>query len=322
MRFAKIAITKKGVHLTRETKDQNGAIESIDLESPERPLASFADALQGFKSYVRDLMPFELSDDQLTVTTLNLSEDKNGHRGLIVTAIVPVPKAYDKPVVLNTPLVREGGENPSDDAFVLNDDVMALIALAEEEATRYAKGERVQGELFSREEREAEPEPMSENEAAVNDRMAAAEVASTRKPGRNGAHPENGTKTGMNGRTNTKPARAPRRKKGADFIPGVGNVVNADATDAPTDGTLRDLLLRAGRDVPLDAIGQWTSIERDAAQRWADSRVDPTRDAVEEPGCVKIDSARTLEDGWTDANPPRVDDDGAQAIAAAKEAGD
>jgi hypothetical protein len=163
MRFSKISITKKSVDLTRESKNANGALEEVHLNSPERPMASFVDVLQGFRAYVVELLPLKLTEEQLTITTLNLSEDKNGSRGLIVTATMPVPKAYDKPLVLNTPLVREGGENTSADAFVLSDEVLELIGLAEQEAARYVNGERVQLELMPK------AETTSENTKALSD---------------------------------------------------------------------------------------------------------------------------------------------------------
>ncbi len=240
MRFTKISVTKKGVDLTRETKNAIGAVEEVHLNSPERPLASFTDALAAFAPYVEGLFAGAIvvtAGVPLTITTLNLSEDKNGLRGLIVTATVPVPKAYDKPLVLNTPLVREGGENASDDACVLTDEVLQLIALVEAEALRYVKGERLgQGDLFAK---AVEKSPAAES---FNERAAAAEVASTRKP---------------------------RQRKGKDFIPGVGDVANPEATRPPVDDTLRQLLAQAGQDVPVDAIARWTSTQRDAAQRWA-----------------------------------------------------
>lgn len=286
MRFSKIAITKAGVHLVRQTRDANGTVEEIDLSSPERPLASFTDALQAFTSYITDLLPFALDPDEMTVTTLSLSEDKNGLRGLIVTTLVPVPKAYDKPVVINTPLVREGGEQAAEDAFVLSDDVLQLIALAEDEATRYAKGERVQGELFAK--REA-----SENTKAFDERAAAAEVASTRKP-------------------KGKP-KGKGRKKGRDFIPGVGDVANPEATREPSDAVLHDRLAERGVDVPVDAIAVWTSSERDAALRYADT-------GGMTPACVDRDGTWPLLDEWDETHAaPRVDADGVQAVQAAAE---
>src|SRR4051812_36273553 len=100
MRFSKISVTKKAVELTRTSRDKNGAVEDITLNSPERPLSTFSDALQSFVPYVVGLLDLpdswheetngEVTKELLTITTLNLSVDNNGHRGLIVTAIKPV----------------------------------------------------------------------------------------------------------------------------------------------------------------------------------------------------------------------------------------
>lgn len=307
MRFSKISVTKKGVHLTRETKDAAGAVESVDLESPERPLTEFVDALQSFKPFVIDLMPFPLTEEQTTVTTLNLSEDKNGLRGLIVTAIVPVPKAYDKPVVLNSPLVREGGEDPSPDACILSDEMLELIGLVESEAARYVNGERIQGELFTKKDREAEP--TSENVKDFDKRAAHAEVSSTRKPrGKMGRGKKNAATGGTHG---------------VDFT------ANPDATEPPLDNDgMRQLLLSVERDVAVDAIGQWTSSERSLAQRWAEARQKEivgqlAADKIPtEPAHVIRASSPDLAAGWNDPKPVRVDDKAVDEIHAAAEHGD
>jgi hypothetical protein len=179
MRFKKISITKRGVLLTRESKDVNGAMEEITLESPERPRPSFADALQAFGPFVRNLLEdaVEIVNGALTITTLNMSEDKNGNRGLIITAIVPVPMAHDKPLVLNTPLVREGAADLElEEAMTLDDDTLKLLKLAEAEAEKYVKGDRLPPSA------DAEPKKTSENAKEFDEAAAHAEVSSTRKP--------------------------------------------------------------------------------------------------------------------------------------------
>jgi hypothetical protein len=99
-----------------------------------------------------------------------------------------------------------------------------------------------------------------------------------------------------------------RGKKNRDFIPGVGPVVNPDATEQLTDENLRQLLLRVERDVPIDALARWTSGERDAAQRWATALIEaklngrPYEGA--EPKSVKRDATPALADGWTQESPP------------------
>jgi hypothetical protein len=270
MQFSKISITKKGVHLVRETTDANGATETADLVSPERPLGSFADSLQAFGPFVTDLLEMpEAWKGNWTVTTLNLSVDKNDNRGLIVTATRPVKKAYNKPLVINTPLVREGGENPSADAFVLSDEVMELIRLAEGEATRYVNHEREQLDMYDNKE-------TSENVKAADERMASAAVHSTRKP-------------------KGKKPPASQVETGVPVVNTVGVPM--------TDENLRQLLLSVECDVPIDAIKKWTSGERDAVQRWAESG----KTGVE-PKCVTASATPPLGDGWTGKAPPRAKD--------------
>lgn len=176
MRYSKIGINKQGVTVTREDKDsKTGATREITLRSAERPMGSFDDAVQAFKSYVMGLLPFKVPADGIVITTLTLSESKDGRRGLQVSCNVPIPKCDDKVISMTTPLVLEPGEASTGEAFTLKDDVMKLIALAESEATKYDEGERMQMTLALSEE-------ASENTKNVDKRMADAEVSSTRKP--------------------------------------------------------------------------------------------------------------------------------------------
>lgn len=175
MRFSRISITSKTVSLSREEKDgKTNAVEEIVLKSPERPMASFDDAVQGFKAYVTGLLPFKVAPDKLTITTLNLSESKDGRRGLQVSCNVPIPKCDEKVISLTTPLVHEEGEESSGESFTLSDEVMELIALAEAEAAAYVDGSRMQLTL-----------PLSkpsENAQEFDEAAAHASSATTRKP--------------------------------------------------------------------------------------------------------------------------------------------
>jgi hypothetical protein len=180
MRFSKVSLTKKGVKLFSTRTTGSGTTEEKNLRAPqEPPMQSFVDSMQAFKALVLAVLkgPVKIEPDAMTITTLNLSEDKNHLRGLIVTAVVPLPQAYGKPLVINTPLIREGGENASEDAFVLEDHHMEMIRVVEAEATAFYKGNRQQIELPLKQE--------SANAKDVGERMAAASIDSTRK-GRKG----------------------------------------------------------------------------------------------------------------------------------------
>lgn len=305
MRFTKISIKNDGVELVREITHANGDTQHIELEADGQPLPSFRDALQAFRAYVLGLLPITLDKDvALTITSLSLSEDKHGLRGLIVCGLVPVEGAYDKPLVLNTPLVREPGQNASDDACVLSDETLALIKLAEEEATKFYNGERVQTEMFNRED--AEQSSRSENSDNFDERAAAASAASTRKP------------------------RAKRKgRESAADAEVKASTWNPDKTEQLTDAKLRQLLLSVERDVPEDAVARWSSSERDAAQRWGEAEQRRLAGQVQagavpkEPKCVKRDATPALSaEEWTPPDGPHVDDDGVQAIHAAAERGD
>jgi hypothetical protein len=176
MRFSKVSLTKKGVKLFSTRTTGSGTTEEKNLRAPqEPPMQSFVDSMQAFKALVLAVLkgPVKIEPDAMTITTLNLSEDKNHLRGLIVTAVVPLPQAYGKPLVINTPLIREGGENASEDAFVLEDHHMEMIRVVEAEATAFYKGNRQQLELPLKQE--------SANAKDVGERMAAASIDSTRK---------------------------------------------------------------------------------------------------------------------------------------------
>lgn len=175
MRFSRISVTSKSVSLSREDRDaKTSAVEEITLKSPERPMQSFDDAVQAFKGYVIGLLPFKVAPDKLVVTTLNLSDSKDGRRGLQVSCNVPIPKCDDKVISITTPLVHEPAEDSETEAFTLSDDVLKLVALAEQEATAYVDGKRMQISLAL--------DTPSENAKAFDEAAASASVKSTRKP--------------------------------------------------------------------------------------------------------------------------------------------
>lgn len=282
MKFSRISVKKSGVELDYEAI-HGDAKEETKWSNHQPPLGSFKDAMQGLVGYVVDLIPFlSAVRETITVTTINLSEDKNGLRGLIVTATTPVEKAYGKPLVLNTPLVREGGELALDEAFVLSDEVLELIGLIEAEARRYKAGEYG----------EAEKPTTSENSKAADERMAAAEVASTRKP------------KGKRGKGKTADEPTPL----SDL----------------TDDAVRQLLATVDRDVPIEAILAFTVEERNQAIRWAELRQKEMIGQMEsvfmpvEPECLLRSATPPLKaDEWTEPNPVRVTDEEAKEIVAA-----
>jgi hypothetical protein len=218
MRFTKIKCTAKSVELAWTTKKAGGDIESVEFESPEKPLGELPAALQKFVDYVGDLIDApEQWDGEMVVTSLSISETKDGRRGLIVTATRKIEKASNRVLVINTPLMNARGENTSADATgIFDDSVLDAIAYAEECAARYHAGAR-----------EAQMDAFKAADGAPAEAVITATVP---------AEPSN----------DIAKARKKREKKPVDFVPGVGAVVNPEATAVPTDDPLLDQWKQAG----------------------------------------------------------------------------
>ncbi len=265
-----------------------GATDKHVYECAEAPTKAFRDALAAFGPFVVKLLglPSEWSD--CSVRSLSLKVEEKNARGLQVTMMRKIADAKNRPVIITTPYLSEAPEAYNGDGVGYLDDVtLALIEDAELAAALYIDGER--GEQTQL------PLGDSENSKTANERMAAAEVASTRKP--------------------------KGKKKGKDFIPGVGDVVNADATEPLTDENIRQLLLSVERDVPIDAIAAWASTERDDAARWAMATQKlhtgqaKKADVPKEPECVKRCATLPLKvDEWTSEPPPVVGEEAVHAI--------
>jgi hypothetical protein len=150
MRFTKIAVKKDTVELAWTKVDEHGATITTTMTSPEKPAPELPDALQAFKDFVFNLIDApDAWREGTRVTTLSLNEEKEGNgRGLIVSAVKPVAKASGRVLVLNTPHMRQGGDNTTSQTGILDDATIDLIAAAEKAATAFVKGDRMQGELL------------------------------------------------------------------------------------------------------------------------------------------------------------------------------
>ena len=276
-----------------------GAKDAHEFECAEAPTGAFKGSLAAFAPFVVNLLELPLEWSDCDVRSLSLKrEEKSNARGLQVTVMRKIAEAKNRPVTITTPYLSEPPADYTGDGNGYLDDVtIKLIEEAERQAELYRTGER--GEQMKLE--------LSDNIKQVEERMAAAEVASTRKPR--------------------------SKKRGAAFVPGVGDVANPDATEPVTDDALRQLLLTVDRDVPIDAIARWTSSEREMARRWAERElrrrvefshgkaVSPVMEA--EPECVEKSATLPLKaDEWTAPAPVRVNDEAAQEIAASVEHGD
>jgi hypothetical protein len=179
MNITKVSITSKGVRLILEKEDGKGGTESTEFTCKTEPLGLFADAMQGLKPFFQKILNGAATVDssKLKLTTVTLSETKDGRRAVVLTGIVAVPGANDNPLVLNTPLVAElaDGAEASEDRVTIDDTVDKLLDELLECAESYYGGVRGQTELAL----EAKP---SENAKNVDAKMAEASVKSTRVP--------------------------------------------------------------------------------------------------------------------------------------------
>lgn len=280
MRFENIKITKNKVILDRLDKHPDGSVFTINLENPNKPLPSFATALQAFTGWACELIQASSWAEDSTVASVHLSEEaKTRRRGLMVTLTRKIERAKGRVVTINTPLMHEPtddqeGTNPGTYPQVVAD----MVATLEEEATKYWNGEREQVELEFK---------------GAPDTSAGAEAAETESD-----------------------IGKARRKKGrpAKNAGTPGEVWNPNSTTPPTDEQLRRLCMAAGRDVPVDAIARWTSSERQQVQTWAMAAVNPDIKPAkrpEEPEILKKEATPALledvanaGDGWTEPTPP------------------
>lgn len=270
MRFKDIKCNKDGVELDRIEKLADGSQLTQKLTNAARPLSAFNAALQAFSGYAVGLVGVSEWNDDANVTSVHLSEEpKTSRRGLIVTFTRRIERAKNRTAVYNTPLMHapvadQEGTNPG----TFPEEVEAMITDVEREATRYWNGEREQAEMFTREESGGDKGKANTAEETADDLAK----RRNKKPARNAGTP--------------------------------GEVVNPDKSTPPDDETLRKILLRAGRDVPIDAIARWTSSERGKAQVWAEAAVDASikpNKKPDEPDCLKRDATPALIDDVIDA---------------------
>lgn len=282
MEFDKVRYDGANVELLyKEALEPSGHRDSAD--HGKDPTPAFKAALQAFSGYVAWVHQWpETIVDRIEIRQVTIKRPDDAPRGITVTALLKCPRAHNSTSTVNTPYLSEPPADYSGDRKgFLPESTVALINELEARAKEYHDGERG--------EQTALPLGDSANTKAANERMASAEVASTRAPKGRGS------------------------KKGKDFIPGVGDVANPDATEPLTDDNLRQLLLSVERDIPIDAISAWASTERDDAARWAMATQKlhigeiKKSDVPKEPACVKRNATLPLKaDEWTGDPPPKA----------------
>lgn len=247
MEFQKIRFKEtEGVELIVKLKLDNGAAEARTFTCSTPPLPELPAALQAFRPFLLSLLPLRDDEitsesgetthllDKLSIITLSIDEEPRTKKtGLIITALLPIEDANGRPLVLNTPRMREweddGSEQPKG---TYGEDIAALIEAAQDAARRYYRGDRGQTEIFT-----------------------AAETTAAAPEKTNGGDP----------------AKAPkvRRQRRVKEIEGAGRVANPEATVPPTDEVIHKQLLISGVNVPIERIAKWLSSEREEALKYA-----------------------------------------------------
>lgn len=280
MQFSRIAISKdEEVSLTRVdvhkySKDAIGT-------SGVNPLPSLIDAVQAFMAlFLRAVPALKVVEDSLRVTALNLGDD-DGDRSVQVSAWLTIEACNNGGISMTTPRITIPPEGAKGDQIHLKPAELRLIEQVESEAERYVNGETAQGDVFA-----------SANASAVDEKMAEAEVATTRKP-------------------HDKKTRGAKKTV-------------APADDAPlSNGGLRSLLGTVDYNVPLAKIDAWTTEDRAEAQTWATACQQAMgKSETPPPACVERDADKPVQaDDWTTAPPPKIDDVAAEKVRTAIETG-
>lgn len=279
MQFDKIRYDGKHVELEYKEPVAGGGTRDIQVHG-EDPTPAFRAALAAFTGYVCWIhsLPADIAE-RIEIRGVTIKRPDDEPRGIVVTALLKCPRARNSTSTLNTPYLAEPPENFSGArSGFLSVEVVGFVDALETHATAFQDGER--GEQTSLPL--GESAPASENVDAFNDRAAAAESATTRKPR--------------------------GKKKGKDFIPGAGDIYNPDATQPLTDAVLQEALRAMGREVPLEEIAKWVSTDRVLAFRWTKGEFEA------EPLFVHAAAIPELADEWKGQPPPRVTDEGAHEI--------
>jgi hypothetical protein len=122
------------------------------LTSKAAPAPGFWDAMRAFVHLVMEIIEvpeaWEHGENCMSVTGISLSEDKDGRRGLVITARKPIVQANNAPLIMNTPYLKEPLEPKEENAVGFWPDGMkeALTDL-QTAAQEFADGKRAQTEL-------------------------------------------------------------------------------------------------------------------------------------------------------------------------------
>lgn len=148
MRFSKIKWDGKAVILRWTTRENGGETEvHHELESRQQPHPDFTAAIAAFVMPVLDLLelPPEYAHS-FSVVGLSLNEEDDGRGGIVVTCFKKLAET-NAPLVLNTPHLREAGDEP--EGLFMPSHWLKLIETAEKAAEQFVKGQREQLSLLA-----------------------------------------------------------------------------------------------------------------------------------------------------------------------------
>jgi hypothetical protein len=151
MRFKKIKMTKEGkIQMEYEIKNQKGGMDEFSFSCFEEPKPSFIEALKDLAQDALDIC--ELPDDYLSrirISGISLSYGgENETMGCIITAQMILYKS-NAALNLNTPhKIEEFYGETGDESQLLSKSCVGRIKTLIDEAGKYAKGIRAQGNLF------------------------------------------------------------------------------------------------------------------------------------------------------------------------------
>lgn len=144
MRFTKIKHKpKSGETFLEWTLDKDKATIRHELSSLDAPRPEFRAALQALKrpALIACELPLSWDDADTTVLGVSLTDNDTQGMGCVVTFARALPSTK-APLVINTPhLTEEEGS--------LSSSGLQALAVLEEEATRFMKGDRAQQDLFA-----------------------------------------------------------------------------------------------------------------------------------------------------------------------------
>ncbi|MRS02113.1 hypothetical protein EG832_02600 [bacterium] len=143
MRIKKIKLETGKVFIEYSEEKPDGKSENYTLESTDKPLQSFKDALQGLAGYIGEIC--ELPEDYCTsITVRGVSFSYGGENKTMGATITGLTLKYaNAPLVINTPhLPSAPYSKGSDESCLLPDECYFQLMDLQDEANKFLEGQR------------------------------------------------------------------------------------------------------------------------------------------------------------------------------------